>query len=89
MQLKRSIQNKPTSFLVQLTVVGDDVDDMVTQWRHLMFANAFQPLPNGLLPEPKVAKIIPLEPHGKPPSRLIYKLSPLELQEANHDTCYY
>lgn len=46
------------------------------------FANVFWLLPNGLHLEQEVAHIIPLKLVGKPPFKPIYRLSHLELQEA-------
>ena len=85
MQFKRSIRKGATSFLVQLTAVGDDVEDTVTTPYATVleeYADVFQPIPIGLPPEREMTHTIPLEPDGKPPFRPIYRLSPLELQEA-------
>jgi hypothetical protein len=85
MQFKRSIRKGATLFLVQLTAVGDDVEDTVaTPYTILLeeYADVLQPIPTGLPLEREMAHIIPLEPDGKPPFRPIYRLSPLELLEA-------
>jgi hypothetical protein len=85
MQFKRSIRKGATSFLVQLTAVGDDVEDTVAAPYATVleeYADVFQPIPTGLPPEREIAHIIPLEPDGKPPFRPIYTLSPLKLEEA-------
>ena len=42
----------------------------------------FQPIPAGLPPQREMAHTIPLEEGHKPPSRPIYRLSPLEIEEA-------
>jgi hypothetical protein len=68
-----------------LTAVGDSVEDTVaTPYAIVLeeYADVFQPIPTGLPPEREMAHTIPLEPDGKPPFRPIYRLSPLELQEA-------
>ena len=85
MQFKRSIRKGATSFLVQLTAVGDDVEDTVaTPYATVLeeCADVFQPIPIGLPPERELAHTISLEPDGKPPFRPIYRLSPLEMEEA-------
>jgi hypothetical protein len=74
-----------TSFLVQLIAVGDDVEDTVAAPYATVleeYADVFQPIPTRLPLEREMAHTIPLEPDGKPPFRPIYRLSPLELQEA-------
>jgi hypothetical protein len=85
MQFKRSIWMGATPFLVQLTAVGDDVVDIVAAPYATVleeYADVFQPIPTWLLPEREMAHTILLEPDGKPPFRMIYRLSPLELHEA-------
>ena len=92
MQFKRSIRKGTTSFLVQLTAVGDDVEDTVAAPYATVleeYADVFQPIPTRLPPEREMAYTIPLEPDGKPPFRPIYRLSPLELQEAKKQTKEY
>ena len=74
MIFKRSIRKGATSFLVQLTAVGDDVEDTVAAPYATMleeYADVFQPIPTGLPPEREMAHTIPLEPDGKPPFRPI------------------
>jgi hypothetical protein len=85
MQFKRSIRKGATSFLIQLTAVGNNVEDTVaTPYATMLeeYVDVFQPIPTGLPPERKMTHIILLEPDGKPPFRPIYRLSPLELHEA-------
>ena len=82
MQFKRSIRKGATSFIVQLTAVGDDVEDiMATPYTTVLeeYADVFQPIPTGSPLEREMAHTIPLEPDGKPPFRPIYRLSTLKL----------
>ena len=73
-------------FVVKLTAVGDDVEDtMATPYATVLeeYVDVFQPIPTWLPLEREMAHIIPLERGGKPPFRPIYRLSHLELQDAN------
>jgi hypothetical protein len=50
MQFKRSIWKGATSFLVQLTAVGDDVEDtLATPYATVLeeYVDVFQPIPTG------------------------------------------
>ena len=53
MQFKRSIRKGATSFLIKLTAVGDDVEDIVATPYAIVskkYANVFQFIPTGLPP---------------------------------------
>ena len=85
MQFRRSIRKGTTSFLVQLTVVGDEVEDtLATPYATMVeeYVDVLQPILIGLSPEREMAHTILLELDSKLPFRPIYRLSPLELQEA-------
>ena len=68
-----------------MTIVGDKVDDTVATPYATMLAeyvDVFQPIPTGLPLEREMVHNILLELDGKPPFGPIYRLSPLQVQEA-------
>ena len=75
-----------------MTAVGDNVEDTLAAPYATMleeYVDDFQPIPTRLPLEREMAQIIPLKPDGKPPFRPIYRLSPLELQEAKRHIKQY
>lgn len=80
MQFKRPVRKGATIFLVQLIMVGDDVENtlalpyLIPQcWRHLLLCLSLHQV------EQEIAQSKALEPDGNPPFRPIYRLGPLEL----------
>jgi hypothetical protein len=53
------------------------------------YEDIFQAIPARLPPEREMAHKIPLEEGRKPPFRSMYKLSPLELEEAKQQIKEY
>ena len=65
-------------------MVGDDVEDTMAPPYATMskeFVDVPQPLPSELPPKWEMTHNFPFEPDGKPPSRPIYRVVPLELLE--------
>ncbi len=94
LQFKRAIKKGCTPILIHLKEVqhkepssrleDDLVGSLVKEYEDI-----FQPIPAGLPPEREMAHTIPLEEGHKPPFRPIYRLSPLEIEEAKRQVTEY
>ena len=92
MQLKRELKQGCQPMLVLLQKVEEPAQtEFPAQMQELgkEFADVFQPTPAGLPPVRDVGHTIPLEPGGKPPFRPLYRLSPLEYEEAKRQITEY
>ena len=85
MQLKRELRQGSKPMLVSLHKVEEPAGtEFPTQMQELSqkFAYVFQPTPAGLPLVRDVRHTIPLEPRAKPPFKPMYRMSPLEYEEA-------
>ena len=76
----KDVQNKEPSSRLENNLIGSLVKE---------YEDIFQPIPAGLPPVREMAHTIPLEEGHKPPFRPIYRLSPLEIEEAKRQITEY
>ena len=76
----KDVQNKEPSSRLENNLIGSLVKE---------YEDIFQPIPTGLPPVREMAHTIPLEEGHKPHFRPIYRLSPLEIEEAKRQITEY
>ena len=76
----KEVQNKEPSSRLENNLIGSLMEE---------YEDIFQPIPAGLPPVREMAHTIPLEEGHKPPFRLIYRLIPLEIEEAKRQVTEY
>ena len=85
LQVKRAVLKGAPCILVQLREVTDnELASFPPEMQGLgeEFGDVFGEVPHGPPPARNVGHTIPLEPGSTPPFRPLYRLSPLELEEA-------